>query len=400
MRRSSRLASKNQCHSLLKAKQRKATLLDGNRFSTPSVPDLSGSCGSCTDDVVSCLNNEVIASIANLGFTLSGLPADILKEKIVDCFRAHYINFLGLSHPPLLQINWYDILPPHPDIRALGTPFSASEVDQVIKCMKNHKSPGPDDIPMEFFKAFWKDLGPSVTKILNDLMLQHADLQRINSAFITLIPKKEGANTINDFRPISLENNIVKIFSKLLANILAIHMKSLIDNKQGAFTQGRSTLNCFMIVAETIGACKVLDQDSCLIKFGFAKAFDSIGWSFIEHMLAARGFSNSWISWISYLLLSSSSSILINGNLSISFAYKRDRPSNPLLFNLVADTLSRLISSTVWCGIFHGVLLNFTPNGISHILFADDLIMFCKASSQCFSKIRLFFKCFELATAS
>ncbi|WOK97903.1 hypothetical protein Cni_G06611 [Canna indica] len=120
------------------------------------------------------------------------------QEMIANCFRAHFLNFLGVLHSPLLQITWSEILPPRPDLSDLDAPFSASEVDQVIKFMKNNKSPGPDGIPMEFYKAFWNDLGPLITKILNDLLLQPIDLQRINSAFIILIPKKEGANTTND----------------------------------------------------------------------------------------------------------------------------------------------------------------------------------------------------------
>ncbi|WOK93927.1 hypothetical protein Cni_G02628 [Canna indica] len=156
---------------------------------------------------------------------------------MADMFKSHFVSILGASREPLLHINWSNIITPQHDLlRDMAAPFSFSEVDKVIKSMKSYKSPGPDGITMEFYKSFWGKIGPLVVKIPNDLMLQHADFQKINSAFITLIPKKEGANATNDFRPISLENSLVKIFSKLLANRLAEQMKSLIDNKQGAFT--------------------------------------------------------------------------------------------------------------------------------------------------------------------
>ena len=37
------------------------------------------------------------------------------------------------------------------------------------------------------------------------------DLWRINNAIITVIPKGEGASTLNDYRPISVINGIIKI---------------------------------------------------------------------------------------------------------------------------------------------------------------------------------------------
>ena len=43
-------------------------------------------------------------------------------------------------------------------------------------------------------------------------------LKDLNSTFIILIPKKKGANSFNDFKPISLSNVTWKIISKIIAN--------------------------------------------------------------------------------------------------------------------------------------------------------------------------------------
>jgi len=47
-----------------------------------------------------------------------------------------------------------------------------------------------------------------------------ADLKSINSSYITLVPKKDNPETVNDFRPISLLNTPLKIIAKLLTNRL------------------------------------------------------------------------------------------------------------------------------------------------------------------------------------
>jgi mannosylglycoprotein endo-beta-mannosidase len=44
------------------------------------------------------------------------------------------------------------------------------------------------------------------------------DLNLINKANITLLPKKEGAEDIRDFRPISLIHAIAKIITKVLTS--------------------------------------------------------------------------------------------------------------------------------------------------------------------------------------
>jgi hypothetical protein len=45
-------------------------------------------------------------------------------------------------------------------------------------------------------------------------------IQSINGSLITLIPKKDDALKVSDYRPISLLNTSVKIITKLLANRL------------------------------------------------------------------------------------------------------------------------------------------------------------------------------------
>ncbi|WOL13864.1 hypothetical protein Cni_G22644 [Canna indica] len=76
---------------------------------------------------------------------------------------------------------------------------------------------------------------------------------------------------------------------------------------------------------------------------------------------------------------------------------RQGNPLSPLLFNLVADVLSRFIERANRNGLFCGALGNHSSGGITHVFYADDLIMFCDGSSRSFQNIRLLFKCFELA---
>ena len=77
--------------------------------------------------------------------------------------------------------------------------------------MPGDKEPGPDGITGAFLKACWDIIKNDFMEAANAFhCLRTSSLQLINSANIILIPKKDGADTVGDFRPISLIHSFVK----------------------------------------------------------------------------------------------------------------------------------------------------------------------------------------------
>ena len=68
------------------------------------------------------------------------------------------------------------------------------------------------------------------------------DLERLNYAMITLIPKEPEAKHLKKFRPISLINCSFKIFAKALNNRLIRVADRLIASNQTTFIKGRFIL--------------------------------------------------------------------------------------------------------------------------------------------------------------
>ena len=67
----------------------------------------------------------------------------------------------------------------------------------------------------------------------------------IDATFVTLIPKKIGAEELNDFRPISLVAGVYKIIAKLLAERLKKVMHKLVNKQQMPLSRaGRSWMQC------------------------------------------------------------------------------------------------------------------------------------------------------------
>jgi retron-type reverse transcriptase len=94
------------------------------------------------------------------------------------------------------------------------------------------------------------------------------------------------------------------------------------------------------------------------------------------------GFSTKWHNWISSLLGSSSSKILINGrpsqNIRHAKGLRQGDPLSPLLFIIAIDLLQRIIEKAAEQGLLQLVLPRQAKLRCS--LYADDVALFTNPS--------------------
>ena len=71
-----------------------------------------------------------------------------------------------------------------------------------------------------FYQSFWDIHKLDFMRLVKDFEFGNLNLDRLNYAMITLIPKEPDATHLKKFRPISLINCSFKIFAKALNNRL------------------------------------------------------------------------------------------------------------------------------------------------------------------------------------
>lgn len=101
-------------------------------------------------------------------------------------------------------------------------------------------------------------------------------LAKLNSTFISLIPKAVDPQKFADYRPIALCNMLYKITSKIIANRIKGILSANISNEQYGFLQGRSIHDAIAIAQEVLHSMHSDKKEAIVMKVDLHKAYDSL----------------------------------------------------------------------------------------------------------------------------
>ncbi|RVW34945.1 Transposon TX1 uncharacterized 149 kDa protein [Vitis vinifera] len=267
--------------------------------------------------------------------------------------------------------------------------FSLEEVYLALSELNGDKAPGPDGFPIAFSQFCWDFVKDEIMGFFKDFFERGKFIRSVNSTFLVLVPKKGGAEDLRDYRPISLVGGLYKILAKVLANRLKKVVSKVVSSSQNAFVEGRQILDAALIANKAIDSLLKGDEAGVLCKLDLEKAYDHINWDFLMSVMQKMGFGEKWVGWIRWCITTASFSVLINGSPTGFFqstrGLRQGDPISPYLFVLGMEALSCLINKAVRGGFLSGCRLRGRGgNGIqvSHLLFADDTLVFCKDSQD------------------
>ncbi|CAN6541779.1 unnamed protein product [Malus baccata var. baccata] len=213
----------------------------------------------------------------------------------------------------------------HDDNLMLTARVTEVEIQEAAFQIPPTRAPGPDGFSGSFYQDHWEVVGADVISTVKAFWQSDKLLKKLNHTNLVLIPKVACPKNMTQYRPIALCNVIYKVLAK---------------TKE--------------------------DRAGMALKLDMAKAYDRVEWGFLLIMMAKLGFDPFFCSWIKECVSSASYSILMYGTpkgyILPQRGLRQGDPLSPYLF----------------------LLLKVTPHGmpITHLLFADDSVLFCEMTVE------------------
>lgn len=130
-----------------------------------------------------------------------------------------------------------------------------------------------------------------------------------------------------------------------------------------------------------VGYNKKAGAPNYTLKIDIQKAYDTVNWRFLEKALNGFGFHDLMVKWIMMCVKSPWFMISINGEDNGFFVGKRGLrqgdPLSPYLFTLVMEVFNLIIKRNIEMRLLFKYHRKCRFQKITHICFADDLLVFC-----------------------
>ena len=207
------------------------------------------------------------------------------------------------------------------------------------------------------------------------------------------------------FRSIRLCNVLYKIFSKVLANRFKKILRTIITEHQSAFVKNRLISDNILVAFESLNSMKNMSSRKTrymAIKLDMSKAYDRVEWGYLENVIRKMGFNKRWIGLIMVCVKTITYSIMVNGEpqglIHPTRGIRQGNPLSPFLFLLRTEGLHGLIQLATSAGDIKGFSLCKRGPALTHLLFADDSLLFCRATRDECRKIMGILETYEGAS--
>ncbi|RVW95287.1 Transposon TX1 uncharacterized 149 kDa protein [Vitis vinifera] len=300
-----------------------------------------------------------------------------IRKGIVNAFKL-LLSSSGDWRPSIsgLQLETLDQL----DASTLESPFTEEEVFNALLSCNGDKAPGPHGLSMAFWQFAWDFVKADVLCFFKEFY----EMENL---------------------PISLVGSLYKWLAKVLANRLKKVVGKVISKAQGAFVEGRQILDAVLIANEAIDSTLKNNESAILCKLDIEKAYDNVDWTFILTVMQKMGFGDKWIRWIKWCISIASFSVLVNGTPTGFFqnskGLRQGDPLSPYLFVIAMEVFSAFLKRAVEGGYLSGCRVKGRSEEgvlISHLLFADDTLVFCKPSQDHLTYLSWLLMWFEAAS--
>ena len=263
----------------------------------------------------------------------------------------------------------------------LNRPITEEEVLKAIMDTKAGGSPGFDGLSIDFYKTFADIIKKPLAHVLNKFYQSSNIPYDVKISVITVMHKKGDRNKIQNYRPISLCNNDLKILTKIMCERVQKFMDQFIEPDQFA-CPGRNISTPNHILRDIYQDARQRGQQHFILSVDFIKAFDSVDRKFMIKVLEKMGFEGRFLEMVKNLNSGVGAKAMINRFLTKTIKLKRGiKQGDALSMFLFIITIQPLLLAIQQLAAIEGIPV---PGGKKQkkICYADDLNALLKNSAS------------------
>lgn len=252
--------------------------------------------------------------------------------------------------------------------------ITEDELHNVIKTMKNGRAPGAGNTYTELIKCGGQALRERLCHLVNNCIEQCVIPEQWKTSYMISIYKKGERNDKNNYRGLSVNCTLSRLFGKILNKKLKESAEHKISEEQSGFVTGRGCVDNLFIIQQLTEKRRDKGEETHLAFIDLEKAYDSIPRKRLWEALLKLNIDEDLINIIKEMYRGNKTFVKQNGYLSdpivTSKGLRQGCSLSPLLFNLYIEC-----ALEDWRRRVHGMGIPINDHHLYTLNFADDQIV-------------------------
>jgi hypothetical protein len=303
----------------------------------------------------------------------------------IEEFKAFFTNIFELQIEEVQSVAEINNLV----VEDLDDKFTLAELELAIKKLKPNKAPGSDGIPNEVWKSMPNINKSTLLDLFNNIFDTGEFPKNLCEIIMTPLYKKSDPALPTNYRPLSLANTLLKLFTQLISNRLLnwSTKHKIISDYQAAYKRNSGCRDHVFLLTSIIQYNFHINRKVYGLFVDMSKAFDTVNHNRLWFKLNKLGVSSKIIKILKSIYSKANAKIRTKYDISETFSIDRGvlqgETVSPVLWNMYLEDLVKALDDS------DTIPVRILDATIHALLYADDIILLAYSPAELQKKINI-----------